>query len=241
MQGSRDMHSGTVCLSQSLFRRCGDSPMILQRMQQLLAGLYDAPVEHDVEDYLLDDRQRFAALTGTQCIGDEQVVVVEEQDDVRIGVFVDPAVLDRLERCDPLVSLAQENLQDYCTALEGVSHFHYLMWNLARNRSVSLLELELQADVDKYAGAVKLLTRQCAGWFPATLHQQLFHRVDYLPGLNPESRRRYEEANRHAARFCRSLEEKFLRRRRMRPEAWLSELRYFFRCGQQGKLREATR
>jgi len=215
--------------------------MILRRMQALLAHLYDAPVEHDVEDYLLDDRSRFALLTGVDCPGEEQVVVIEDRGDVRIGVFIDPEVLQRLERYDPLDSLAEENLQDYCTALEGVSHFHYLMWNLARKRSVSLLELELQADVDKYAGAVKLFTEQCAGWLPRALHTRLFSDVDYVPGLSAEGRRRYQDANRYAARFCRSLDDKFLRCRQRRPEAWLAELRRFFRHGHQEKLREATR
>jgi hypothetical protein len=211
--------------------------MILRRMQEMLARLYDAPVEHDVEDYVIADRGRFAALTGESCEADEQVAVVEDRDDVRVGVYVDQQVLDRLERRDPLQQLDDSNLEDFCTALEGVSHFHYLMWSLGRARGVSLLELELQADVDKYAGAVKLLTQQDAGRFPASLHRRLFHGVSYLPGLNEESRRRYQEANRSAARFCRSLEEKFLRPRHSRPEAWLSELRRFFRCSHQEKLR----
>src|SRR5437868_5921924 len=189
--------------------------MILQRMQALLARLYDTPVEHDVEDYLVSDRKRFRSLVGAAAddAADEQVVVVEGRNDVRIGVYLDQQVLDRLERRDPLQSLSDDNLHDYCTALEGVSHFHYLMWSLTRGRSVSLLELELQADVDKYASALTLLTRQHGGLFPVALHSRLFHRVGYLPQLSQESRRRYEEANRHAARFCRSLEERFLRRR----------------------------
>lgn len=210
-------------------------------MQQLLAKLYDAPVEHDVEDYVIDDRRRVEELAGCVCTSDEQVVLVASDEEVRIGVFIDRAVLDRLHDCDPLTALAEDNLQDYCTALEGVSHFHYLMWNLARNRSVSLLELELQADVDKYAGAVKLMTQQCAGGLPRALHERLFAGVGYLPELSAESRGRYEEANRYAARFCRSIEERFLRGRRCRPEAWLAELRRFFRHDHHQKLREAAR
>jgi hypothetical protein len=213
---------------------------ILQRMQKLLAGLYDAPVGHDIADYFIRDRAEFTQLAGAACAADEQVVVVEGSDDVRIGVFVDAAVLERLERRDPLASLDDDNLPDYCTALEGVSHFHYLIWSLARGRSVSLLELELQADVDKYASALKLLIQQRNGHFPGALHEQLFHRVGYLPGLNEEARRRYETANRSAANFCRRLEERFLRSRRTRPEAWLSELRRFFRCGHQEKMRHVT-
>jgi hypothetical protein len=209
-------------------------------MQALLAQLYDAPVEHDVQDFLLSDRKRLKELVGTHADGgsDEQVFLIQNDDGVRIGVFIEQSVLDRLEQHDPLQSLEDENLRDYCTALEGVSHFHYLMWSVTRRRSVSLLELELQAEVDKYASAVALLTRQRCGQLPDTLHSRLFHAVRFLPELDTISRQRYQEANRHAARFCRSLEERFLRSRRTRPELWLGELRRFFRCGHQEKIRQ---
>jgi hypothetical protein len=215
--------------------------MILARMQSLLARLYDAPVAHDVEDYLVTDRARLHALIGPEAdtASDEQVIVVDEGNEVRVGLFLDQQVIDRLDRNDPTTCLDDANLADYCTALEGVSHFHYLAWSVARAREVSLLELELQADVDKYASALTLMTQQRGGSFPGSLHERLFHRVSYLPQLGEESRNRYEEANRHAARFCRSLEEKFLRRRRSRPEAWIGELRRFFRCGHQEKVRQA--
>ena len=212
---------------------------LLRRMQTLLAQLYDAPVREDVQDFVLSDRRRLSEVVGEHAgqAGDEQVFVVEEEQGVRLGLFIDHDVLARLARRDPLEALDEENLPDFCTALEGVSHFHYLVWSLARGRNVSLLELELQAEVDKYVTAVALMTRQRSGRFPAALHARLFHAVSFLPQLDEISRRRYEEANRHAARFCRSLEEKFLRARRQRPELWLAELRRFFRRGHQEKIR----
>jgi len=213
---------------------------LLRRMQTLLAQLYDAPVHEDVQDFLLSDRQRLRAAVGEHArdAADEQVYVVEEEQGVRVGLFLDRSVLERLERRDPLDALDEANLADFCTALEGVSHFHYLVWSLARGRNVSLLELELQAEVDKYATAVALMTRQRAGSFPGALHAQLFHAVSFLPQLDEISRHRYQEANRHAARFCRSLEERFLRARRQRPELWVAELRRFFRRGHQEKIRQ---
>lgn len=213
---------------------------LLRRMQTLLAQLYDAPVHEDVQDFLLSDRHRLRAAVGEQArhATDEQVYVVEEEQGVRVGLFLDRDVLARLEHHDPLDALDEDNLSDFCTALEGVSHFHYLVWSLARGRNVSLLELELQAEVDKYATAVALMTRQQSGRFPGALHAQLFHAVSFLPQLDEISRHRYQEANRHAARFCRSLEERFLRVRRQRPELWVAELRRFFRRGHQEKIRQ---
>jgi hypothetical protein len=103
-----------------------------------------------------------------------------------------------------------------------------------------MLELEVQADVDKYVSALALIAEQRGGEFPGDLHTRLFHRVRYIAQPDEAVRTRYEEANRHAARFCRALDERFLRRRQARPEAWLSELRKFFRLGHQAKLRLLT-
>jgi hypothetical protein len=217
--------------------------MILSRMQAMLARLYDAPVEHEADEFLISSRTELARHIGadTDELSDEQVFIVETRDGVRVGLFIDASVLERLEKHDPLKSLSDDNLQDFCTALEGVSHFHYLVWSLSRGRAVSLLELELQAEVDKYASALTLLTRQRDGEYPHTLHSRMFDRVTYVPQLDASVRGRYEAANRHAARFCRDLDARFLRPRLSRPEAWLSELRRFFRSGHQQKLLAATR
>jgi hypothetical protein len=217
--------------------------MILRRMQALLARLYDAHVEHEPQEFLIADRRELERAIGSQArdVNDEHVFIVEEDGEVRVGLFIDREVLERLAQRDPLDRLDERNLQDFCTALEGVSHFHYLLWSLNRGREVSLLELELQAEVDKYAGALMLLTRQYGGQFPNTLHATMFDRVRFAPGLDVSERRRYEEANRHAARYCRDLDERFLKTRRSRPEAWVSELRRFFRSPHHQKLQAASR
>lgn len=211
-------------------------------MQELLAGLYDAPAEHDVYDFLVTDAAHAAALQGDvqAPASDEQLLVLEEEDGVGLSLYVDQAVLERLVARCPLRALSDENLADYCTALEGVSHFHYFVWSAGRARHVSLLELELQAEVDKYASALRLMLEQREGRFPGELFERLFGRASFLPHLSAQERSRYEEAHRFAARFCRRLEERFLRRRRARPEALLAELRAFYRLGRHAKLRHAA-
>ena len=136
-------------------------------------------------------------------------------------------------------SLSAHNLADFCTALEGVSHFHYYVWNADRARDVSLLDLELQAEVDKYAAALRLILAQREGRFPRELFRQLFDAADFLPDLTPVERERYGEAHHFAARFCRRLEERFMCGRRARPDALLQELRRFYRLGRHAKLRHA--
>jgi hypothetical protein len=215
--------------------------MLLNQLQGLLAGLYDAPAEHDVGDYLITDAARAAALQGMERPPtDEQLLIAESDGLVEISLYLDGTVLQRLaDRC-PLRRLTDENLADYCTALEGVSHFHYVVWSAVRGRSVSLLELELQAEVDKYASALRLTLEQREGRFPCELFSRLFDRVGFLPHLTGAERGRYEEAHHFAARFCRRLEDRFLRRRSARPEAMLAELRTFYRLGRHAKLRHAA-
>jgi hypothetical protein len=215
--------------------------VLLRQLQSLLAGLYDAPSAHDVYDFLITDAAHAAALQGSEehPPAEEQLLVAEDDDGVGISLYLDAAVLQRLGDCCPILALSENNLADYCTVLEGVSHFHYFVWSAGRERNVSLLELELQAEVDKYASALRLMLAQRAGRFPAELFERLFEGVSFLPGLTPAERGRYEEAHRFAARFCGRLEERFLRRRHPRPEGMLSELRAFYRLGQHAKLRHA--
>jgi len=215
--------------------------MLLRELQSMLAGLYDAPAENDVHDFLITDAAHAAALQGAVDgpVTDEQLLVAEDEDGLGLSLYLDRAVLERLLARCPLRELSEDNLADYCTALEGVSHFHYLVWNAAHARSVSLLDLELQAEVDKYASALRLLLAQRGGKFPGELFDRLFDRASFLPTLTPEQRGRYEEAHRYAARFCRRLEDRFLRRRQARPEAMVAQLRAFYRLGRHAKLRHA--
>ena len=70
-----------------------------------------------------------------------------------------------------MVRLHDGNVADYWTALEGVSHFLYLAWNAGHDKPVSLLELEMQAEVDKYVASYWLMRRQFPGRFPAELRR----------------------------------------------------------------------
>lgn len=212
---------------------------IVERLQTLLARMNDAPISARASDFLLTDREHVLRLTDETDVAmtDEQVLVSHKDDELQLALYIDQRVLDRLSHRDPFRRLDEDNLQDFCTALEGVSHFHYLIWSAERRREVSLLELELQAEVDKYASAVLLLLQQSQGRFPRDLHARLFHRVAFATGLQEEHRTRYHEANRQAAYFCRVIDERFLTRRRAQPEAWLASLRRFFRLGHPVKMR----
>jgi hypothetical protein len=142
-------------------------------------------------------------------------------------------VLERLRESDPLERLHDGNLADFWMALEGVSHFVYLAWNAGLDKPVTRLELELQAEVDKFVlTALLLATRQ--GSAPDALHHGLFRRCRVDASLDEASRARYEDASRFAEAYCTRLLERFRRKRDL--NVLQPELRRFYRMNQRGKL-----
>src|SRR4030088_3048432 len=217
--------------------------MLLSRLQDLIGGIYDVSIAHDVYDFLVTDRGRLphAARSGT---ADEELLVaqpLEGSDELVMSLYLDPALLARLAREDPLTRLHAGNVADYWTALEGVSHFLYLAWNAGHDKPVSLLELEMQAEVDKYVGSYWLMRRQFPDRFPAELLRLLFERTRIDSRLAAGREDLYREASRYAEKFCRRLEQS-LRDAHGRPQAEvLAELRRFYRLTNARKLAHIQR
>ena len=214
--------------------------MVLNALQDLLAGIYDVPLAHDVYDFLITDRGCVPrAGQATPC--DEELLVARDGDGMAIALYLDPQVLERLAAANPLERLTGANLADCWTALEGVSHFHYLAFHAGHDHQVSRLELETQAEVDKYVATLELLRRQAPGHFPRELHRILFARTRIDPRLTRERAALYRRASDYAARFCRRIEG------RMQGEAeevvrdMAAELRRFYRLTESRKLAHIDR
>ena len=215
--------------------------MVLHGLQSLLGRLYDVELNYDIYDFLVTDRGalRGVAPAGATRDTEEELLLAETPDGAGVSLYLDPGLLRRLEGADPVGALTENNLADYCTALEGVSHFVYSTWRLDRDLPVSLLELETQAEVDKYAVTVFLLADQQGGGYPAQVHARLFDRVSFDARLEPDQYHRYRTAHRCAAHYCRRLEHRFVSRGVARIEALVRELRKFYRLGSTAKLRHA--
>jgi len=214
--------------------------MVLQQLQSLLAGIYDLPLHYDVYDFLFTERERLPQLVRDSRT-DEQVLVLDEGDTAAVGLFIDAALLQRLAAADPLKTLNAGNLADYWTALEGVSHFIYLAWNAGHDRGVSLLELELQAEVDKYVSSWWLLREQDPARYPAELHRLLFERSRIDSQLAGQQHELYREANHYAARFCRRLQRQLSARAALSRNDAVAELRRFYRLSRERKMTHIQR
>lgn len=187
--------------------------MLLRRLQNLISGIYDLTVPQDVGDFLVTDRR---LLPGTEAAPhtDEQLLVACSEDTLDIALFLDAGLLQRLDAADPTDELHGGNVADYLTAIEGVSHFVCVAWHARHDRDVSLLALEMQADIDKYLATYLLLRRQSPERFPAELHDLLFTQARVDPQLAGAREGLYRAASDHAARYCRALEGRLRRQRR---------------------------
>ena len=218
--------------------------MLLTRLQGLISGIYDVSITHDVYDFLVTDRGRLpsAAPTGE---ADEELFVSHSADasgdEVGVSLYLDPALLERLALADPMVRLHDGNVADYWTALEGVSHFLYLAWNAGHDRPVSLLELEMQAEVDKYVSSYWLMREQFPGRFPTELLNVLFERTRIDSRLARGREGLYREATRYAQKFCRRLEQSLRGAHGDSGGEVLAELRRFYRLTNIRKLAHIER
>jgi hypothetical protein len=211
--------------------------MLLSRLQEFIGGIYDVSVAHDIYDFLVTDRARLPPAARGGHADEELIVAQHGPSELAMSLYLDPTLLQRLAAADPLERLHEGNLADWLTALEGVSHFLYLAWNAGHDKPVSLLELEMQAEVDKYVASYWLLRRQLPGHFPAELPRVLFERARVDARLAAGRADLYREASRCAEKFCRRLEQALSRTQGVsrRDADVLAELRRFYRLTQARK------
>lgn len=211
---------------------------MLASLQRQLERIYEVEIPHSVEDFLITDPQLLNELRGREACGqseiEEQLLVVQDGESVDIALYVDNEVVNRLAQDDPRSCLHDGNLSDYCTAMEGVSHFLYLTWNAGHERGVSLMELEMQAEIDKYVSTAFLFGKQGSGQVPSNLYRWLFENPNFDSSLDRPSMERYRDANYYASKFCARLEKRFLKRNG-RP-GMFNDLRRLYRLTNHAKI-----
>jgi hypothetical protein len=169
--------------------------------------------------------------------GEREALLVRESGDGSVEVALRLPLLGRRE----LDIAGAQDLDALCQIIEGVSHFVYFADRAEEGRAATQLEMELQAEVDKYvilAGALSSPMSSPSALDPrssARLRQRLYEAVSFQHDEGTELGERYRIANQLAARFVRSLEHRYLASGRFGEMR--GELRRFYRMGQEEKLR----
>jgi hypothetical protein len=189
--------------------RHGSLKRLARRVQRRIESFYGLEAGPDVGDFLRD------AGDGAR----EALVVRECDDGLELSLSL-PAVSDN------------PSLDERMQVVEGVSHFVYLVERARVGLPATELELELQAEVDKFvllAFDRTGLVKHRAG----RAHHTLYRAVRFLHGEETPQGQRYRLANDLAARIS---ERVFRLNPRSDARRWLIR---FYRSGQTEKIRLA--
>ena len=121
--------------------------MSLSSLQNELQHLYEIDIAHSVNDYLISHIDVLGMIENGSSPSStrEKLLIHEHKDELSLSLYLHQGIINNIN-ADKL-KLTNENVEDYCLALEGISHFLYLVWNASFDRSVTKLEMELQAEV----------------------------------------------------------------------------------------------
>ncbi|MEX2352916.1 MAG: hypothetical protein WD709_01920 [Gammaproteobacteria bacterium] len=213
----------------------------LSRIQGSLQDIYELDIAHNVNDYLVTSRAWMQQVDSgaSNKHAREKLLIHEDEQGLNLSLYLDETILTQFGRHNPLEQLDHRNIQEFCLALEGISHFIYLVWNASYDRTVTLLEMELQAEVDKFIMLMNCLELQSCSPAPGQLTRLLFESNRYHEDLSGEEQKRYREATFYAKKYCQHLESHYSGRQNR--AGLLMELRRFYRLNKPGKLKQIIR
>jgi hypothetical protein len=172
---------------------------MLRSIQAQLQAVYRIAAP-DIRQFLIDGDDVTEVLGEDARTADEWVVIREGPQGVDVGVYISPEYLQRLAAHPHPAAAIPGAFTAYCAATEGVSHFLMLFDRVRREEPVSMLELEAQAEIDKFVSAVLHHPDRQQEWW-----DRLFRNARLADGLSEEEAARYTEAARLAGAFCATL------------------------------------
>ncbi|MDH5447188.1 MAG: hypothetical protein OEY52_16685 [Gammaproteobacteria bacterium] len=210
---------------------------MLNTLQQHLEQVYEVDTNLQVSEFLITDpilADKYDTSENPRNVH-EKLLLAQNDDQLDVALFLSKEIIGHLEANNPLESLNEENLHQFWVALEGISHFTYLTWNAQYDRQISLFELELQAEVDKFVMAIWLFSRQQDMLHPKHLITKLFIKLQFDSALTEHELNRYTLANQYAYRYCEKL--MGLLAGQFNEQQLFNDIRRFYRLTNHYKLR----
>ena len=207
---------------------------LLRSIQKQLTSIYEIEIDYDIGQFTLTDPTLANAISESKNHAPEQLLINQQDDYLDISLYLDQSVLRSLQKENPFNSLHEGNLEHYWIAVEGVSHFLYIAWRAYFDRQVSQLELELQAEIDKYICALYLFNQQQQTINPDALWNRLFRNYYLRDHLNVIQIKRYQKANEYAGQYCKQIRQHF--KQPMDAFPYFKQLRRFYRLSQRAKI-----
>jgi hypothetical protein len=137
---------------------------------------------------------------------EKNLLVVSETDkDSELAVCLRKDLLDRLKSSKLPEDFDLELLPDLSIVIEELSHFNFYCESALFNRKLSSLDLEIQAEVDKFAVSLNCLEAQNEFDLRHALFDSLFDDLKMGDWVSEDEKTRYEQAHSVARAFCRQV------------------------------------
>lgn len=222
---------------------------LVESLQSGLQHQYDLSLPYHVEQFVCHDAMLARSLSADSDTGhdpaedaddqalQETVFICQSSDSLEFTVYLDHEVLScasentRTDHRGRVHAFEPDTLDTLCTVVEGVSHAVCLLWHAHHERQLRAVDMELQAEVDKY-----LLLMACHpdDASRVRLHQQLFENARIIAPNNSELHARYKQASDSASVYCDWLRHSFPGSADQ-PELW-QELARFYRLSGTAKF-----
>jgi len=207
---------------------------LIVKIQKQLEAIYSIKVGANASHYLID-RSELKELLPKHDISKapKELFLVNpnpENDTLEIALFLDQELKANLLQNNPFNQLTPSNVSDFCIMIEGISHFVYYLHKSSLKYPVTQLELELQAEIDKFI-MLSLLVE--------TNHPQhelldmLFENYYIHDNLSEEEKQRYNTASDLARKYCFMLSQHL---KKADLEKLYKEIRWFYPLNQSQKI-----
>ena len=184
-----------------------DHIQFLVSLQQSLQSHYDIEPPYCVSEFVCHSAQLETGSSSCKGTTPEMLVYREDGTNLDISLFLNPTLLSGIDSNTCHKQWSGEIFDNGCIVLEGVSHFLYMVFNAHHDRQVSLLDLEIQAEIDKFIFAS--LNTDYRNSTEALL-DRLFCQISYREELSLTLKQRYQQANDLAYKYCHWLSNSFV-------------------------------
>lgn len=196
-------------------------PALLRAVESVYAAL--------CEYYHIETRLPIRDFLRRGELGSREMLLLRQRADaLEVCLMFPPDIAAQRSQVDQLVDTQPSDT--FLQIVEGASHFLFVVERARIELPTTQLELELQAEVDKF---VVLSRSHRATTALRSLHSRLYESVHFLHDATTEVGARYRLANQLAARFVH-------RHLARHPSEQQATFRHFHRAGQTEKIRLAS-
>jgi len=218
--------------------------MLLNIVQQQFEKIYQLPQHLSIENFLIN-QETLERLKGKQRnhLATPNIkglmLLLPEKDELSLAIYLNEQVMNNLYKHSPSHGLNEKNIHDFCIMAEEVSHFLYITWKAQHSIQITNLELEIQAEVDKFIICTFYCSNYESRFNRLSLKELLFETFSLEKNLSKESKNRYYTASKLALHYCHFLESHFIKKDHLRQ--MMEEIRKFYRFGQTDKISHINR